>query len=190
VAAPAPFPSPDPEPHQDAPEDEDEFEADSEPSRWRALRPKLTVAVLVGLLAVYLVLALDRAVVLLGTGDPVLIALGVCMVVLPLLGAWLVWLEIRFGRSAERLAVELGAEGGLPVDDIPRRPSGRAVRSAADERFAVVRAEVEEDPDDWRRWFRLSLAYDDAGDRRRARGALRRSIALHDGKSPRNSQDA
>jgi hypothetical protein len=158
-------------------------EEEPAPGRWRAARPKLIVVVLVCVLAVYLILALDRAIILVGTGDPVLVALGLGMLVLPLLGGGLVLLEIRFGRSAERLAVELAAEGGLPVDDLPRRPSGRAVRSAADAAFAIRRGEVEEEPGDWRRWFRLSLAYDDAGDRRRARAALRRAIALHDGRA-------
>jgi len=147
-------------------------------SAWQAAKPKVIVAVLVAVLAVYLALALDRALILLRTGDVVLVALGVGMLLLPGLGAWLIWLELKFGRAAERLADELAAEGGLPVDDLPRRPSGRVVREAADERFAQRQAELEEDPDDWRRWFRLSLAYDDAGDRRRARAALRRAIAL------------
>jgi hypothetical protein len=148
-------------------------------SAWQAAKPKVIVAGLVAVLAVYLALALNRAVLLLRTGDAVLIGLGVCMLLLPALGGWLIWLELRFGRAAERLADELAAEGGLPVDDLPRRPSGRVVREAADERFAQRQAELEEDPDDWRRWFWLSLAYDDAGDRRRARAALRRAIALH-----------
>ncbi|TQS44810.1 hypothetical protein [Cryptosporangium phraense] len=143
------------------------------------MRARLTVAVLVAVLAVYLLLAVDRALIMLRTGDVVLVVLGVAMLALPVLGGWLVWLEILFGRNAQRLADELAEEGGLPVDDLPRRPSGRPVRSAADSRFAQRRAEVEEDPDDWRRWFRLGLAYDDAGDRRRARGALRKAIALH-----------
>ncbi|MFG1923934.1 hypothetical protein [Cryptosporangium sp. NPDC048952] len=142
------------------------------------MRQKVTVAALVVVLAVYLALALNRAVILLRTGDAVLLALGVAMVLLPVLGAWLIWLEIKFGRAAQRLADELYAEGGLPVDDLPRRPSGRVVREAADERFRERQAEVEADPDDWRRWFRLSLAYDDAGDRRRARHAARKAIAL------------
>lgn len=178
-------------PGQSRPEDLDDgldfVDEEPPPGRWRAARPKLTVVVLVGVLAVYLLLALDRAVILIGTGDGVLVALGIGMLVLPALGGWLVWLEIRFGRSAERLAVELAAEGGLPVDDLPRRPSGRAVRSAADARFMLRRDEVEEEPGDWRRWFRLSLAYDDAGDRRRARAALRRAIALHDGRAAPHS---
>ena len=33
-------------------------------------------------------------------------------------------------------------------------------------------------PDDWRAWYRLGLAYDASGDRRRAREAVRRAITL------------
>jgi Flp pilus assembly protein TadD len=36
---------------------------------------------------------------------------------------------------------------------------------------------VERAPDDWRGWFRLAQAYDLAGDRKRAREALRTAIA-------------
>lgn len=153
------------------------------------MRSKATVAVLVAVLAVYLVLALNRGLILLRTGDAVLVGLGAGMLALPVLSGWLIWLEIKFGRAAERLANELAAEGGLPVDDLPRRPSGRVVRQAADERFRERQVELETDPDDWRRWFRLGLAYDDAGDRRRARSALRRAINLHNG-GPLASGDA
>ncbi|GAA3384372.1 hypothetical protein [Cryptosporangium minutisporangium] len=161
-----------------APHDEGEL-----PPRtpWQAAKPKLIVAVLVAVLAVYLGLAVDRALILFQTGDLVLVGLSIGMLILPLLGAWLVWQEIKFGRAAQRLADQLADEGGLPLDDLPRRPSGRPVREAADERFTLRQVELEEDPDDWRRWFRLSLAYDDAGDRRRARAALRRAIAIHRG---------
>ncbi|WP_312678621.1 tetratricopeptide repeat protein, partial [Microbacterium sp.] len=40
------------------------------------------------------------------------------------------------------------------------------------------RADVEQHPSDWRAWFRLGLAYDGAGDRTRARQAIRKAIAL------------
>ena len=73
---------------------------------------------------------------------------------------------------------QLEAEGGLPVDDVPRRASGRYERDAADAAFPAYRAAVEAAPDDWRAWFRLGLAYDACGDRRRARKALRWSIRL------------
>ena len=55
------------------------------------------------------------------------------------------------------------------------------MREAADARFAEVRTRVEADPESWARWFELSVAYDAAGDRRRARSAMRQAIALHEG---------
>jgi Flp pilus assembly protein TadD len=58
-------------------------------------------------------------------------------------------------------------------------PSGRPERAAADALFETRREEVEAAPEDWQAWFRLALAYDDARDRRRARAAMRRAIALH-----------
>ena len=52
-------------------------------------------------------------------------------------------------------------------------------RGAADAQFAQMREEAEAQPDDWRAWFRLALAYDAAGDRTRARAAARHAVALH-----------
>jgi Flp pilus assembly protein TadD len=43
---------------------------------------------------------------------------------------------------------------------------------------------VEADPDAWERWFELATAYDAAGDRKRARKAMRTAIALHAGDAP------
>ena len=117
-----------------------------------------------------------RGVLLIGTGDPVAIGLGIAVLVIPMVGLYLVWREIQFGRQTEVLARELAEAGGLPVDDLPRRPSGRIER-AADAAFAKYREEAEAAPDDWRVWFRLSTAYDAAGDRKRARASMRTAIA-------------
>jgi hypothetical protein len=130
-------------------------------------------------LAFYAVLIGVRGVSLLATGSPVAVLLGVALLVLPLLGLLLVWREIEFGRRTAGLARTLEDEGGLPVDDLPRRPSGRVDRGAADDRFAQMRREAEAHPDEWRAWFRLALAYDAAGDRTRARAAARHAVALH-----------
>jgi len=116
---------------------------------------------------------------LIGTGDPVAVVLGIAVLVIPLLGAVLVWRELQFGRQTETLARELEATGGLPIDDLPRRPSGRIDRAAADEAFLKYKAEAEAAPDDWRVWFRLSTAYDAAGDRKRARATMRTAISHH-----------
>ncbi|MBB5789861.1 hypothetical protein [Jiangella mangrovi] len=134
------------------------------------------MAVLVGAL---LVLVVWRGVLLLASGTVAGAGIGVAVVVIAVVGAWVLWRSVRFGLHMQTLARELEDEGGLPVDDLPRRPSGRAERGAADELFERRRAEAEADPEDWRVWFRLALAYDDAGDRSRAREAARRAIALH-----------
>jgi hypothetical protein len=144
------------------------------------VRTKTTIGVLVLVVAFYAVLIGFKGVGLLASGSLVGQALGVALLVLPLLGLLLVWREIEFGRRTAALARELDAEGGLPVDDLPRRPSGRVDRGAADAQFQAMRSEAEAAPDDWRVWFRLALAYDTAGDRSRAREAARHALALRD----------
>jgi Flp pilus assembly protein TadD len=79
------------------------------------------------------------------------------------------------------LGEELEAAGRWPEVVLPTRPSGRPEREAADALFEQRRLETEAAPEDWQAWYRLGLAYGDAGDRRRARAALRHAIALHDG---------
>jgi hypothetical protein len=143
------------------------------------MRTRLTVAVLVLALVFYAVLIAVKGVALLATGTTVGVLLGVALLILPLLGLGLAWREVEFGRHSARLGAVLDREGGLPPDDLPRRPSGRVDRAAADARFATIRAEAEAGPDDWRVWYRLGLAYDAAGDRSRARAAVRHAIALH-----------
>ena len=142
------------------------------------LRARTTALLLAAVVALYLVAIGWRGVLLLGSGEPVGVALGVGLLVRPLVGAWAVVRELRFGRDTERLAAELDAVGGLPVDDLPRRPSGRVERTAADALYARFRAEVDQAPQDWAAWFRLSCAYDVAGDRKRARAAMRHAIDL------------
>ena len=138
-----------------------------------------TAVALTAVLIVYLVLLADRAVLLIQAGGAVGVALGVAVLILPLIGVWYVVAQWRNGLRIDRLAKRLAAEGGLPdTSGLPRRPSGRVDREAADEWFAQRRVEVEQSPEDWRAWFRLAHAYDVAGDRGRAREAMRRAIEL------------
>jgi hypothetical protein len=141
----------------------------------RALIAALIMAVL---LALYLVLVVQHAVLLLGTGILVGQVEGIALIVLPIVGAWALITELLFGARAQRLLKRMTELGRLPVDDLPHRPSGRPDRAAADAEFPTYQAEVEADPTDWTRWYRLALAYDASGDRRRARWATRRAIRI------------
>jgi hypothetical protein len=141
--------------------------------------PRTLAWVLAAAVAVYLLFTVARSWVLIASGDPVPVLLGVSVIAIPLIGAWVLWRELAFGMRTQRLGRELGAEGGLPVDDLPRTPSGRIEKAAADARFAEYEQQVQESPEDWRAWYRLAIGYDDARDRKRARAAMRRAIALH-----------
>ncbi|WP_322409421.1 tetratricopeptide repeat protein [Microbacterium invictum] len=137
---------------------------------------RIGVAVMAVLLALYIALVAQRAWLLLVSGDPVGIALGVGLVILPVIAAWALWRELAFGIGAERLGRRLEAEGGLPADPVTVRPSGRPVREDGEAIFPAYRDAVAQDPADWQGWYRLGLAYDAAGDRRRARQAVREAI--------------
>lgn len=139
---------------------------------------RIGVVVMAALLVLYLVLVGDRAVKFLATGQPIAIAIGIALLVLPIIGAWALLRELLFGVRAERLGRILESENALPADELPVRPSGRPERDAVDAIFPEYRAAVEAAPEDWRAWYRLGLAYDGAGDRRRARHAIREAIRL------------
>ena len=130
-------------------------------------------------LVLYLVAIGWRGVVLIRVGGIVAVLLGLALLALPVVGLWAVVREWRFGRATEAMARDLDARGELPVDDLPRSPGGRIDRAAADAWFERFRREVDAEPQSWAAWFRLALGYDAAGDRRRARAAMRRAAALH-----------
>lgn len=142
------------------------------------MKGRLFVILMAILLLFYLALVGWRAVLFVLSGEPVGIVIGVALIILPVIGAWALTREVLFGLRSERLVRRLGDEDELPEDHLPTRPSGRPLRAAADAEFPRFRAEVDAAPEDWRAWFRLGLAYDASGDRRRARGAIRTAISL------------
>lgn len=142
------------------------------------MRTRLAALIMAALLVVYLVFAVRYGLILIGVGQPVPIAIGVALLVLPVVGAWAMVAELLFAVRADRLAKQLEAEGGMPSEPVPVSPSGRVDRAAADALFPSYRAAVDAAPESWRAWFRLGLAYDASGDRRRARWATRTAISL------------
>ena len=151
---------------------------------FRKNRTKIWVGAVTLLLVFYLVVSFQRSILLLTDNNLAAKAIGAAYLVLPIVGAWALVRELMFGARTEKMARILEAEGGLPVDDLPRTPAGRIIRAAADQEFEKYKAEAEAAPDDWRSWFRLSCAYDAAGDRKRARASMRDAGRLFRGNVP------
>ncbi|KJK55286.1 tetratricopeptide repeat protein [Saccharothrix sp. ST-888] len=133
-----------------------------------------------GVLLLVAVICVGEGVQLIATGKLLGIGIGLCAFVIPAIGVWFLRQTIRFGRASERLARELEAEGGLPVDELKRTSGGRIDRASADAVFARRRTEAEAAPGDWRAFFRLAVAYADAGDVPRARKAMQHAIKLRE----------
>jgi tetratricopeptide (TPR) repeat protein len=149
------------------------------PASGRKLPRGLPGAIAVtALLALYVWQIAGRGVSMMRTGEPVLIAIGLAVLVIPLLVIGLIAREYWLAATVQKMADTLFAEGNLPVDDLPRSPGGRIDRAAADEAFEPYRVAVEAAPEDWRARYHLAFAYDAAGDRRRAREALRHAARL------------
>lgn len=121
------------------------------------MNPRALAWIMVVAVGVYLVLLGRLALGLILTGDPIAILFGLAVLAFPVIGAWVLWREMRFGYRMQHVAAQWQQTGAEPTgftyeECLPR---------------------VEADPDSWERWFELGLAYESAGDRRRARAAMR-----------------
>jgi tetratricopeptide (TPR) repeat protein len=141
-------------------------------------RPRIWAFVIAGAALAYAVIALWRGWYLLFSGDPVLVVFGIAILVIPILGAWLIYREIVFGFAMQHMGKAMAASGELPTESHERLPSGRLPIEEADLRFQQAQRQVEAAPLMWQAWYRLGLAYDDARDRKRARAAMRQAWTL------------
>ncbi|RUP05293.1 MAG: hypothetical protein EKK34_09730 [Mycobacterium sp.] len=145
----------------------------------KTLRIQLLIAFLCAAMLVYFFLLGRIALVMIGSGRPAAVGLGAALLIMPFLGLWAMIATVRAGFAHQKLARRIADDGmELDVSALPRRASGRIERGAADALFETVRTELENDPDNWRRWYRLARAYDYAGDRRRAREAMKAAVQL------------
>jgi hypothetical protein len=145
----------------------------------RAVRIQLVIGFMCVALVVYFLMLGRIAMAFITSGRPAAIGLGLALMMLPLIGLWVMISTLRAGLAHQRLA-RIAKEEGMELDvrSLPRMPSGRIQREAADSLFETVRGELEGDPDDWRRWYRLARAYDYAGDRSRARETMRKAVDM------------
>lgn len=147
----------------------------------RVLRIQLLIGFMCVALLLYFFLLGRMALVFITSGEPAAIGLGLALTIMPLIGIWVLVSTLRAGFTHQRLGRIVKEEGmELDVSSLPRMASGRIERDAADALFATVRDELEQDPDDWRRWYRLARAYDYAGDRSRAREAMKKAVEMEE----------
>ncbi|WP_404313016.1 hypothetical protein LG314_04050 [Agrococcus terreus] len=139
--------------------------------------PRAAALAMAVLLGIYVVLAGDRAIRFIATGEPIGVGVGIALLVMFLAGAWALVREVVFGVQLDRAVRELDAAGGMP-EPLPTTPGGRPDQEAALAAFPAARADVEAHEDSWASWLRLSMAYDAARDRRRARHAARQALRL------------
>ena len=151
----------------------------------RSLRIQLVIGFMCVALIGYFLMLGRAAWVFLTSGEAAAIGLGLALLVFPLIGVWVLVTTLRAGLAHQRLG-RLARERGMELDvsELPRRPSGRIERDAADALFSTVKAELEADPDNWIRWYRLARAYDFAGDRSRARETMRTAVRLQEQQAP------
>ena len=148
-----------------------------------ATRMKALIAFMCLALLMYLAFLGRIALLLIASGSLPAIGLGLALLVMPFIGVWAMIATLRDGFTHQRLSRLIAADGmDLDASALPRRPSGRIERDAADALFHTVQAELDADPDNWRRWYRLARAYEYAGDRRRAREAIKTAVRLQEGR--------
>ncbi|HEY0558722.1 MAG TPA: hypothetical protein VGD03_00420 [Frankiaceae bacterium] len=130
------------------------------------------VVLLVAVLLFYAVVIGRQGVVLLGDHRWTVKALGIGVLLLPLVGVVLVAGEVRFGLATQRLGRALGPEdesaADTPADD----------EADPDEAFDRRADAVRQEPENWRAWYRLAMAYGDAHDTPRGRKAMRQAVRL------------
>jgi tetratricopeptide (TPR) repeat protein len=142
------------------------------------MRSKIAALVMAALTVVYIVLLGDKGFLFIASGHLAGVVMGSVLLVLPAVGLLGVLAELRFGLRLERLGKTLVSREQFPVLNLELRPSGRATRETADAEFARISAVVEANTENWSAWYALGMAYDAAGDRRRAREAMRKAIKL------------
>ena len=128
---------------------------------------------------IYLLLMTNQAITLLQLDIPIARVMGLALFGLPAVGVWAIIRELKFGLQVEALSKRVREENLWPLFELELRPSGRPVRASAQKVFAEYAELTEKNPDDWHNWFNLSLAYDAAGDSRRARSAMRNAVRLN-----------
>lgn len=135
---------------------------------------KVWALVMTALAVIYVLLLGQKGVLLLLEDNWVAKVMGLGLLVLPLVAAWAILTEVKFGIDAERLA----KTNTQPELQFEMRPSGKPTKESAQLEFERIKSLVSQDLENWELWFRLGECYDASGDRKLARKAIRKAIKL------------
>jgi cytochrome c-type biogenesis protein CcmH/NrfG len=138
---------------------------------------KIWVGLMLALTLFYVFTLLGRGIILLQEPSLIAIAMGLAILVLPLVALWALFAELQFGLKAQRLSRRLIALD-IPGLDLELRASGRATKDSAIKELERIQNAVNKDPKSWSLWFQLGEAHDAAGERKNARSAIRQAIQL------------
>jgi cytochrome c-type biogenesis protein CcmH/NrfG len=138
---------------------------------------KIWVGLMLALTIFYVLTLLGRGIILLQEPSLIAIAMGLAILVLPLVALWALFAELQFGLKAQRLSRRLIALN-IPGLDLELRASGRATKESASKELERIQDAVTKDPENWSLWFQLGEAHDAAGERKNARAAIRKAIQL------------
>ena len=138
---------------------------------------KIWVGLMLALTLFYVLTLLGRGIILLQEPSLIAIAMGLAILVLPLVALWALFAELQFGLKAQRLSRRFIALD-IPGLDLDLRASGRATKDSANKELERIQDAVTKDPKNWSLWFQLGEAHDAAGERKNARAAIRKAIQL------------
>ena len=138
---------------------------------------KIWVGLMLALTLFYVFTLLGRGIILLQEPSLIAVAMGLAILVLPLVALWALFAELQFGLKAQRLSRRLIALD-IPGLDLELRASGRATKDSANKELERIQDAVTKDPKNWSLWFQLGEAHDAAGERKNARAAIRQAIQL------------
>ena len=150
------------------------------------MRVRFAVALITAACGGYLSLSVWRASQFFSSDSVTARAIAIAVVGVVGVSLWLIAREIMFGFQISRMTKQARE---LDLDSLERTVDGRVSRTVADSFFAELQRTCEEQPDDWQAWYDLAVGYDLAGDRKRARGALRHALSLFQAKSTNHRLD-
>jgi cytochrome c biogenesis protein CcdA len=142
------------------------------------MNAKIGAFVMGGFTLLYCLLLTNTAIKLISADHWIGKAMGVLLLVFPLVAVAFTVREFLFGVQLERLSKRIDNSGQWPLFDLELRPSGRPTKESANANFVIQKQKVENNEHSYLNWFALGLAYDAAGDRRRARESMRQAIKL------------